>query len=184
MHELESWSSFYVITGSSSGALTGLTFIVITLVSSLRSTRDHMREGVATFTTPTIVHFCEALLISATLSAPWKVLGTASIVLALSGLYGIAYAARTILKMAQQPVYEPDVEDWTWYAIVPFIAYAALFLAAIFLTRITQQSLYAIAAVTILLIFVGIRNSWDTVTYVAADNTQDDERNGELPGGS
>lgn len=175
MHELEAWSSFYVITGSSGGALTGLTFVVITLVSSQRSTQNHMREGVATFTTPTIVHFCEALLISGVLSAPWHALGTASILLALSGFYGIVYAARTILKMAQQSVYEPDVEDWTWYAIVPFVAYAALFLAAIFLTRIVQQSLYAIAAVTLLLIFVGIRNSWDTVTYVAAGNAPESE---------
>ena len=56
------------MTGSSAAALTGLMFVVITLVTGQDHTgsRD---EGINTFSTPTVMHFCAALLISAILSA-------------------------------------------------------------------------------------------------------------------
>ena len=44
MHEavapqIESWASFYVIVGSSAGALTGLQFVVMTLIADFPSRR-------------------------------------------------------------------------------------------------------------------------------------------------
>src|SRR5262245_37124598 len=73
-HEtLSLWESFYVIVGSSAGALAGLQFVVMALVTESSATRS-MGE-IAAFGTPTIVHFCEVLLIAASLSAPWPTLG-------------------------------------------------------------------------------------------------------------
>jgi hypothetical protein len=42
MHEsaLSAWESFYVIVGSSGGALIGLQFVVITLIADRRSLAD------------------------------------------------------------------------------------------------------------------------------------------------
>lgn len=65
---LATWESFYVIIGSSAAALTGLQFVVIALIAEAR-TRSTPRE-IAAFGTPTIVHFCAVLLLSAILSAP------------------------------------------------------------------------------------------------------------------
>src|SRR4030095_13032983 len=67
---LHEWESFYVIIGTSAAALTGLMFVVIAIVADAGS-RATSPLGVATFVTPTIVHFCAALLISAIVSAPW-----------------------------------------------------------------------------------------------------------------
>jgi len=72
---LVAWESFYVIIGSSAAALTGLQFVVIALVAESR-TRSTSRE-IAAFGTPTIVHFCAVLLVSAILSAPWRALTNA-----------------------------------------------------------------------------------------------------------
>jgi len=64
------WENFYVILGSSAGALIGLQFVVMTLVAEMPTVRDVERSGSA-FATPTIVHFGVALLLSAVISAPW-----------------------------------------------------------------------------------------------------------------
>ncbi|HZS29133.1 MAG TPA: hypothetical protein VFB76_18040 [Candidatus Angelobacter sp.] len=74
---LAAWENFYVIVGSSAGALTGLQFVVIALIAEGR-TPGSMRE-IRAFGSPTIVHFCASLLISAILSSP----GTRSLAPAL-----------------------------------------------------------------------------------------------------
>src|SRR3954463_15457830 len=66
---LTQWENFYVIVGSSAGALTGLQFVVMTLIAE--SSISGGMSGVRAFGTPTIVHFCAVLLVSAIISAPW-----------------------------------------------------------------------------------------------------------------
>src|SRR5512132_3634806 len=64
------WESFYVIVGSSAAALTGLMFVVIALIAESK-VRSSDSESVAAFGTPSSVHFCAVLFVSAALSAPW-----------------------------------------------------------------------------------------------------------------
>jgi hypothetical protein len=54
--QLEGWERFYVIVGSSAAALTGLMFVVITLIADSEMPRSP--GTVAAFGTPTVVHFC------------------------------------------------------------------------------------------------------------------------------
>ena len=63
---LHEWESFYVIIGTSAAALTGLMFVVIAVVADA-GPRATTPLGIGTFVTPTIVHLCAALLISAIL---------------------------------------------------------------------------------------------------------------------
>ena len=56
--------------------------------------------------------------------------------------------------------------------IFPFVAYTALFVAAIVLFGNPALALFIIAAVTVLLLFIGIHNSWDTVTYFTINSSQ------------
>ena len=69
MTPLAGWMNFYVIVGSSAGALIGLQFVVMALVADMPRTPGQGQAGEA-FATPTIVHFAMALLLSAALSAP------------------------------------------------------------------------------------------------------------------
>ena len=45
MTEFGGWDNFYVIVGSSAGALIGLQFVVMTLLSDLRLSRNEARAG-------------------------------------------------------------------------------------------------------------------------------------------
>src|SRR4051812_30014571 len=82
--ELAKWESFYVIVGSSGAALIGVQFVVVALIANMpmRATA----ESVGAFATPTVVHLCGALLVSAIMSAPWPSLFPASVALAMCGL--------------------------------------------------------------------------------------------------
>jgi hypothetical protein len=191
MHEaapsvISAWSNFYVITGSAAAALTGLMFVVITLVAGGRSRTTH--EGIATFSTPTVVHFCAALLVSAILSAPWGSLLPAAALLGLSGLCGVAHVSRVVLRTRRLTVYRPGIDDWVWFAILPWIGYVAIVVAAILLPWVPTQTLFALAAANLLLIFIGIHNAWDVVTYIAVElpvepsspSTSEDQRTSAL----
>jgi len=170
---LTAWSNFYVITGSSAGALTGLMFVVITLVSAQRT--QQRGEGLATFSTPTVVHFCAALLVSAVISAPWPSLTAVAVALGIAGLYGIVYCSSIIWRTRRLSAYRADPEDWIWYSILPLVSYVAIAAGALRLVSTPGEALYWFAAATLLLIFIGIHNSWDVVTYLAVFQYEDDD---------
>ncbi|HEV7668711.1 MAG TPA: hypothetical protein VGS22_09320 [Thermoanaerobaculia bacterium] len=162
---LSEWESFYVIVGSSGAALVGLQFVVITLIADRRALAS--RETLNAFGTPTVVHFVGALVLSAVMSAPWPTLGAVSTTVAVCGLAGLLYALIVTRRASRQEGYTPDREDWWWYVLTPCGIYATLLIAAIFLPGHPHTALFVIAAVVLSLLLIGIRNAWDTVTYVA-----------------
>ena len=84
----------------------------------------------ASFATPTIVHFCVALLLSALLRAPWKEIALVAAFWGLIGACGIVYAVIVTRRMRGQTVYQPEFEDWLFHALLPFTAYSILTLSA------------------------------------------------------
>jgi hypothetical protein len=162
---LTQWENFYVIVGSSAGALTGLQFVVMTLIAE--SSISGGMSGVRAFGTPTIVHFCAVLLVSAIISAPWPSLAMAGFALGASGLVGAIYSSSIIRHARRTESYTPDLEDWIWYAALPILAYTILFAGAILLHHHTLLALFLIAATSLMLLFIGIHNAWDSVTYLA-----------------
>jgi hypothetical protein len=70
-------------------------------------------------------------------------------------------------RMQRIPHYQTDLGDWLWYVIFPLVAYIALIIAAVELTVNPALALYIISAAMITLLFLGIRNAWDLVTYFA-----------------
>jgi hypothetical protein len=162
---LGTWESFYVIVGSSAAALTGLQFVVMALVAESER-RSSMRE-VSAFGTPNVVHFCAVLLISAILSAPWHRLSSAGLGIGLAGAAGFVYAMLVIRRARRQTGYRPVWEDWLWHAALPMVAYGTLVIAALELRHHADSSLFVISASAVLLLYVGIHNAWDTVTYIA-----------------
>jgi hypothetical protein len=167
------WESFYVIIGSSAAVLIGLQFVVITL--SAESNAPGGGSVVGAFSTPTIVHFCVVLLIAAILSAPWSALSSVGIALGVCGVAGLAYALMVVRRAQRQTVYVPVLEDWIWHCVLPLIAYATLLVAALVLQRYGAPSLFVIGGTALLLLFVGIHNAWDAVTYIALQRRQQPE---------
>jgi hypothetical protein len=170
---LAHWGNFYVIVGSAAAALTGLQFIVITLIAQRSS---GSMEGNRAFGTPTIVHFCAVLFIAAVLSAPWTSLTSVAYILGLGGVAALLYAA-VILRIARrQTSYMPVLEDWIWHFTLPPIAYAIVLVTAFTVQRNPTPSLFAIAGAILLLLFIGIHNAWDSVTFTALNRRQQAQR--------
>ncbi|HEY2474748.1 MAG TPA: hypothetical protein VGI19_08080 [Candidatus Cybelea sp.] len=163
---LTPWTSFYIVTGSSAAALTGLMFVVITLVMGTERVRRNP-DGTATFSTPTVFHFCAALFVSAVLIAPWHSFLYPGIVIGLGSLYALFYIGRVALRSKRFTEYTPDFDDWTWYSVLPFVAYIAILIGSIGLEISPHQALFALAFGVLLLVLIGIRNAWDVVTFLA-----------------
>jgi hypothetical protein len=161
---LAGWENFYVIVGSSAGALTGLQFVVLTLIAQAPQTGG--APEIAAFGTPTIVHFCAVLLIAAIVSCPWPALSEAALTLGATAVAGMIYSAVVIRRARRVQGYRPVFEDWLWHTILPAVAYTALLGAAIALGRDSVPALFDVAIATLLLLFIGIHNAWDTVTYI------------------
>jgi hypothetical protein len=161
---LMAWSSFYIMTGSAAATLTGLMFVVITLVGRTEAGKNP--EGISTFSTPTVMYFATALLVSAILTAPWHHLLYPGLSVAVIGLYGVVYILRIFGRTRRFSAYTADAEDWTWYIILPFIAYGVISAGSIALEFDPLKALFAVGGGIVLLILIGIHNSWDVVTYI------------------
>lgn len=84
----------------------------------------------------------------------------------------MAYSIRVFWR-ARKANYRPDWEDWLWYTALPLTAHLTLLVAAGLIRLNLTWSLFTIAADTLLFLFVGIHNSWDTVTYIAMKAEKD-----------
>jgi hypothetical protein len=135
----------------------------VTLIADSPTLR--VAEGFAAFAIPTIVHFGVVLLLSAVVSVPWHKIGTVSVVWGLVGLSGIVYAVIVSRRMRVQTIYQPVFEDWLFHVLLPFAAYAMLAGSAYVAHSHARPALFVVGAATLLLLFVGIHNAWDVVTY-------------------
>lgn len=164
MNVLSGWENFYVIVGSSAGALIGLQFVVLTLIADLPLGHGSEQAGAA-FGTPTVVHFGAVLLLAGIQCAPWPGIVSVAIAWGVMGLVGLIYSALVVRRMRSQSAYKPELEDWVFHAVLPLISYVTLLAAALTGSTHPAGSLFVVAAAAMLLLFIGIHNAWDAVTY-------------------
>ena len=119
------------------------------------------------------------LLVSAIVSAPWHSLSSVALALGACGFAGLAYGVIVITRARQQTGYRPVFEDWLWHAVLPLIAYALVLIAASLLPRYPQRPLFVVALAALLLLFIGIHNAWDTITYFAIGESQARKESGD-----
>jgi hypothetical protein len=164
MNALDGWENFYVIVGSSAGALIGLQFVVLTLIAAAPVVRGDAQASGA-FTTPSVVHFGIVLLLSAFASAPWSGIQVIALLWGLIGFGGLVYTLIVARRLRVQTIYKPVFEDWLFHILLPLAAYAAMMASACAAGAYGRQALFLVAAAALLLLFIGIHNAWDIVTY-------------------
>jgi hypothetical protein len=173
---LSAWESFYVIVGSSAAALTGLQFVVITLIADSRI--RHSQREVNAFGTPIVMHFAVVLLISAILSAPWHAISDPAKWIVLIGLAGGIHSIVTHFRIKYQRnqpgAYQPVLEDLIWYQLLPATGYIALVGVGVAMYRGAPSALRTVAGLSLFLLLVAIRNAWDTVTFIAEERGKKD----------
>lgn len=169
---LSAWESFYVIVGPSAAVLIGLQFVVMVLSAEMHALGDN--AVVSAFGTPTIVHFCLVLLVSALMSAPWPALFGLDLALGVCAAVGLVYTGLVVRRARSQTVYVPVLEDWIWHAVLPLLAYIALLGTALTLEGSPETDCFVIGAALVLLLFIGIHNAWDSVVYTALNRRSAD----------
>ena len=164
MTTLAGWQNFYVIVGSSAGALIGLQFVVLSVLAN-RGIAPEAADGAAAFSTPTIVHFSTVLALAAILSAPWNGMDFVAVSWGLMGIVGAVYTVMIARRLRAQTLYQPQFEDWLFHVLIPIASYGMLSLAACAAGSHAHEALFGVAATALLLLFSGIHNAWDTVAY-------------------
>jgi hypothetical protein len=182
MSSFSEWESFYVIIGSSAAGLTGLQFVVIALVAERQAASTP--PEIDAFATPTIVHFGVVLLLSAILSAPWHGMGWPALMLAACGGAGLIYSSLVVRRATRQTSYHMVLEDWIFFALVPILAHGILTAAGLTLRSHPERALFGVAFTSLLLLFTGIHNAWDTVTFIALSRHAADEAENKASGQS
>lgn len=177
---LTDWQSFYVLVGSSAAALTGLTFIVITLAAErgeLAASASAQLSGLRVFITPTAVHFGAALWLSALMSIPGQTAVSLEVLLAGTGVAGLTYCAILLrLMLGSLSGYRPFASDWVWSVVLPILAYMALAATGLMVPYRPAPALYAVSGVVLLLLFIGVHNAWDVVVWVTTERHANRER--------
>jgi hypothetical protein len=163
---LAEWGNFYVITGSGAAALTGLQFVVIALRTE--AIAEAGERAVRAFGTPNVLHFCGVLLISAILSIPGHTVKSLAVWIAGTGIAGLVVSMRVLALARRQSHYTPVLSDWIWHVVMPLVAYASLVAAAGLLSHSAAIALDLVAAASLLLLFIGIHNAWDSALWIAA----------------
>ncbi len=169
---LARWQNFYVIVGTAAATLTGLMFVATTLIERLRTPASSLRASFEAFATPTLVQFAVPLLVAAILSAPWQALWQAGLLLGLVGLGGMALIGIAVRWERRQSDYEAKLGDWVWYRVLPLATYVALVVAGFVLPGSPVPALFIVGGVTVLLLFIGIRNAWDSITFLAIERSR------------
>ena len=146
--------------------------MVITLVSGALGRVSTPWSGIRVFSTPNVLHFGTALLIAALLSAPWPTLWPAGLLVGLAGLWGVIYVFIVLWEVSHRLSYQLVLSDWLWYTFMPLLTYSTLLVGGILLTISAALALFVIAAGTLLLVIMGIRNAWDVVTYMVIEGPQ------------
>lgn len=75
-------------------------------------------------------------------------------------------------RMRAQKRYTPVFEDWLFHALLPLAAYAIIALSSFIARSNLGEALFVLAAAVLTLLFVGIHNAWDAVTYHVYSKTQ------------
>ncbi len=176
---LAQWQNFTTIMGGAAATLTGLMFIVITLIAGIDVHVPTVNNATAAFNTPTVVHFCSVLLVALILSAPWQAFASISIVLGLLGVGEVAYQITVMRRLRGIAGSQTPMHDWIWYGALPLSAYIILILAAVVLIINPALALAIVSGVMIVLLFNGIRNGWDLLTYLAIDRAHMENKSGD-----
>jgi len=163
----EGWDNYFILMGTAAGSLVGLLFVVITLTTG--HDRERVTRGQALYMTPTAVNFGSVLTVSAVVLVPKLPAAGVAGLSALVALWGEFHALRSALgilalRRADDP---PHWTDAWCYGVGPAFAYFGLLGVAVALWTAASWSVYALAALLLVLMLTALRNAWDLVTWIA-----------------
>ncbi|HWF00883.1 MAG TPA: hypothetical protein VG248_13880 [Caulobacteraceae bacterium] len=156
------WQTFFQLTGSSSAALIGLLFVVVSFTT--RRAGQDVSAGVRLFMTPTVFVLAMVLAISAVALAPPALPATALIL--AGGVWTLAYSAGVALRLFRFEGVSHWSDIW-FYGFIPMLLALGLAGAALLAWMGERRGVTVLAVLLLCLLGVAIRNGWDLVTWLA-----------------
>jgi lysylphosphatidylglycerol synthetase-like protein (DUF2156 family) len=163
----DGWENYYLMVGSSAGALIGLMFVVVTLTAG--RDRGEVDRGKHLYTSPIVWQLGVTVVLSGAAAIPTI---TAKVFAVLAGglaLLGIGWGVRSAVGILRRPVGKPE-DCWFdafWYGIAPALVYVGLGGAAFGMWRGWAWGETAVAVDLMALLLVSIHAEWDLVTFLA-----------------
>jgi hypothetical protein len=161
---LRSWHEFYTLGGTASATMIGLLFVAASVGSGVFSA--DRRAPLRVFLTGSVVNFSTVLAACLMVLAPvenWTLLGG---LIAGGCLFGLAHSCLAWRDTVRDGlITRIDLEDRTWYLILPIVGYLFEAGSGIALAVRREQGCAALALSIGLLLVVGIHNAWDITVW-------------------
>lgn len=161
------WENFFYLIGSAAGALIGLMFIVITLTAGHEPRR--VSRGAPVYVAPIVFHFAVVFVVSAISEMPGLQSWAVSMLFGLCAIAGLLYSAATAVRLCRRG-WEDPIPGWSdkcFYGFLPTIVYLAFAVAVVAVWVVERKAVFAISAIMLALLLLGIRNAWDLATTLA-----------------
>jgi hypothetical protein len=160
------WHDFYLLIGTASATLVGLTFVAVS-VGSRYFTKER-EAGLKSFLTPIVMHFSAVLMTCLFATAPSRIVIPPSVFLLATGLVGIGYSIHVWIRMSRGGFFRTiDLEDRFWYVLAPLTSYLVMtFSAGVVLWLHVGAGLDLIGLSLIMLLLLSIRNAWDMTVWI------------------
>lgn len=174
MLHFQPWQNFYMLIGGAAATLTGLLFIAISIGSGRWKPEERplLRTAYNAFLSPTFMHFVYVLVTAAVVLVPTLTETVLGIMLVLAGLGSLGWILRHLPFLRERfRLGALDRSDLAWYSLMPAIGYVLYLDAGIGLLKTAAgratrgEALNALAAASVLLLVIGVRNAWDLVVF-------------------
>ena len=158
------WQPFYQMTGGAAATLTGLLFLVISLMAGRELSTTS--QGTRFFTTPTMFHLVSVLVISGLALSPGNGIGYQNIIMIAWAAGGLVYTLTRAIGIRGLSTI-PHWSDFWWYGFWPAAIYVALAAATATAWLRAPHGVYVLSLCVTALLVLAIRNAWDLVTWLA-----------------
>lgn len=165
----DQWWNFFYLCGSASVTLTGLTFVAVTLGSTLIK-KDNL-DQVNIFISPICFHFLHVFFLccmTAVPSANPKLLAAATILSAIWRLTKMPKTYSVVHTQAKKDGADIDLSDWVIIVFLPTAVYLALITSGIGFWWGKPWAVDVLAISCLVLLLSSAKGAWDMVIWVAA----------------
>jgi hypothetical protein len=169
---LEPWHEFYGLLGTSAAALLALLFVAASIGASVLTA--HRAGPTRTYLSPVVFHYCNILFLSLIALIPQLELTVFGITIVVAAAGSLVYSIYIFQRLFRDGI--ADLADRLAYGAVPVITYSTgLAAGCLLLAGHARISLYMIAAASLLLLVVNVRNAWDLMIALARRATQHEQ---------
>jgi hypothetical protein len=161
---LAPWRGFYTLLGSASATMIGLLFVAASVGGGIFS--QDRRGALRMFLSGSVVHFSSILAVCLIVQTPVESWQLFALMIAACGTFGVTYSGLAWRDAVRDGLSTRiDLEDRTWYAVLPTIAYLLETGTAIALAMRLRLGLATLALSVGMLLASSIHNAWDITIW-------------------